>query len=197
MPDTIYVPREFLPLLRDEEPERWEQIVASDDPVVTRMNGPWSASSSSARWVMNFMLDALQLQPGMKILKIGTGTGWNAALIAAAGVVVTTIEIAGDIAEHARAAFGKAGLPDVVVVCGDGEVGVPEHAPHYRLIATAAVHTVPYAWVSQVSEGGLIVLLYSGKHDLSGLAVITVRDGTASGRVIHDKGWFMPMRGQA
>jgi protein-L-isoaspartate(D-aspartate) O-methyltransferase len=196
IPDTIYDPEDdYRPLHRRAEPDRWQEVVASDDPVIIKMNGPWSASSSSARWVMNAMLDALHLSAGMRVLEIGTGTGWNAALMAAAGAAVTTVEIDSELADHARIALTEAGYRSVQVIKGDGELGAPAHAPFDRLIATAAVHTIPYAWVSQVVDGGTIVVPYSGEHHSSGLAVLTVTDGAATGPVVHDQAWFMPMRG--
>jgi protein-L-isoaspartate(D-aspartate) O-methyltransferase len=159
------------------------------------MNGPWPASSSSARWIMNVMLAALRLHPGMRVLEIGTGSGWNAALMAEAGATVTSVEIDSALAEHARMVLAAAGYSGVRVIEGDGELGAPEYAPFDGLIATAAVHTIPYAWVSQVSDGGTIVVPYSGKHHPSGLAVLTVIDGVASGDIVHDQAWFMPMKG--
>lgn len=196
IPDTVYDPsREYEPFHRSEQPERWQQAVTSDDPVVIKMNGPWSSSSSSARWVMNLMLDALDLESGMRVLEIGTGTGWNAAIMAAAGAKVTTVEIDRELADHARSALVGAGCDDVQVICGDGELGEPEHAPYDRVIATASVQTVPYAWVAQTVEGGRIVLPYSGEHHPSGLAVLTVNDGMAAGEIVNDEAWFMPMKG--
>lgn len=77
---------------------------------------------------------------------------------------------------------------------------------HHRLSASANgskigigitfASAIPYAWVSQTGEGGRIVLPYSGPHHPSGLAVLTVRDGIGSGRIIDDNAWFMPMKGQ-
>jgi protein-L-isoaspartate O-methyltransferase len=84
----------------------------------------------------------------------------------------------------------------VQVICGDGELGVPDHAPYDRVIATVSVHTIPYAWISQTTEGGRIVLPYSGQHHPSGLAVLIVKGGTATGEIINDQTWFMPMKGQ-
>jgi len=196
IPGTIYDPADDTVICRADDPHRWEAAVASDDPLIIRMNGPWASSSSSARWIMNLMLDTLRLKPGMRVLEIGTGTGWNAAIMAAAGAKVTTIEIAQDLADHASAALLSAGHGDVQVICGGGELGVPEHAPYDRIIVTASVHTIPYAWVSQTAQGGRIVLPYSGQHHPSGLAVLVVRDGTATGEIINDEAWFMPMKGQ-
>lgn len=116
--------------------------------------------------------------------------------MAAAGAKVTTIEIDQELADHARAALLCAGYHDVRVICGNGELGVPDHAPYDRVIATASVHTIPYAWVSQATEGGRIVLPYSGQHHPSGLALLTVDGSTATGQIINDQAWFMPMKGQ-
>lgn len=196
VPATIYDPdADYRPVRRREEPVRWLELVESSDPVVIKMNGPWSSSSSSARWIMNIMLDALRLRPGMRVLEVGTGSGWNAALLAEAGATVTSVEIDSELAGHARTALATAGYSGVRIIEGDGELGAPEYAPFDGLIATAAVHTIPYAWVSQVTDGGTIVVPYSGKHHPSGLAVLTVVDGVASGGIVNDQAWFMPLRG--
>jgi len=209
IPDVIYVQREplgnLIAISRQDEPDLWEKQVASDDPIVTKLkpitlpDGSqlpfWPASSSSAPSIMNIMLDKLRLEPGRSVLEIGTGTGWNAAVMAKVGAIVTTVEIDADIAQGARAALDKAGYADVVVVTGDGELGAPERAPYDRLIATAAATTVPYAWVSQVNDGGLIVFPYTGDHCDHGIGVLTVRDGTAFGTVRSEgRAGFMPLR---
>src|SRR5215469_13870133 len=120
IPDTIYDPTDDTVIRRGDDPDRWAAAVASDDPVTISMSGPWAASSSSARWIMNLMLDSLDLEPGMNVMEIGTGTGWNAAIMAAAGAKVTTIEIDRDLADHASSALLDAGYPNVRVICGDG-----------------------------------------------------------------------------
>jgi protein-L-isoaspartate(D-aspartate) O-methyltransferase len=152
--------------------------------------------SSSAPWLMSRMLDALDMSPGMTVLEIGTGTGWNAALMAAAGAGVTTVEIDEDLAEHARTALDQAGFSDVLVVCEDGERGVPERSPYDRVLATASVHTVPYSWVEQTANGGLLVIPFTGPHHPLGLAVLNVAAGVASGRIVDDNIAFIPLRGQ-
>jgi protein-L-isoaspartate(D-aspartate) O-methyltransferase len=200
VPGTVYVQREelgdLLPVNREQEPEFWDKLVLSDEPVVTQLDSDgWPSSSSSARWVMNAMLANLDLHRGQRVLEIGTGTGWNAALMAAAGAIVTTVEIDNDLAAHARKALAQAGFADVVVIAGDGELGVPSRAPYERVICTAAAHSVPYEWVVQTVDGGVIVLPYTGVHHPRGLAVLTVSGQQASGRIV-DEAAFMPLRGQ-
>src|SRR5258708_10124360 len=100
------------------------------------------------------MLDAPDPRPGQHGLEIGTGTGWNAALMAAAGAIVTTIEIDEMIAIRAKAVLGKTGFSDVEVIHGDGEQGAASRGPFDRIISTAAAHTAPYQWLAQTAERG-------------------------------------------
>lgn len=207
IPDTIWKIGDdgyLYPIHRHDDPGIWEAAVSADEPVITQvadflsdgMRAGRLTSSSTAPWLMARMLQALDVKAGMAVLEIGTGTGWNAALLAAAGAAVTTVEIDQRMADHARQALRKAGFPGVEVVWGDGELGVADRAPYDRVIATAAVHTVPYPWVQQTVDGGLLVLPYTGRHHPCGLAVLSVVAGTASGRVVDDNAGFMPLRGQ-
>lgn len=138
------------------------------------------------------MLTALRLEAGMRVLEIGAGTGFNAACLATLGAVVTSIEVDPLIADRARA--NLAGY-DVEVVTGDGELGCPDRAPFDRVMATASTDTVPYAWVEQIADGGLIVAPYSGEHCGGALLVLTVADGVARGGA-EDEAYFMPLQGQ-
>lgn len=210
IPDLVWVydrdNASYHPLWRSEEPQAWEDLVASDEAVITQLapemygdgiSRPfWPTSSSSSPDAMNAMLDALDLQPGMSVLEIGAGTGWNAAVMAAAGAIVTSIEIDPDLADHARAALARAGFPCVVVVTGDGELGAPEQAPFDRLIATAAAHAIPYEWVRQCRDGARMVIPCAGPRYPYGLAVLTVRGGVAKGPIVSEHFAFMMLRGQ-
>ena len=83
------------------------------------------------------------------------------------------------------------------VVTGDGELGAPDRAPYDRLIATAAAVAVPYEWVRQINDEGLIVFPYTGEHCGHGLGVLTVRHGIASGTIRSEgQAGFMPLRGR-
>ncbi|MFB9963558.1 protein-L-isoaspartate O-methyltransferase family protein [Sinosporangium siamense] len=178
--------------------------MASDDPVITQVDdgelGKWGnvfpTSSSTALWLMERMFDALNLAPRMTVLEIGTGTGYNAAALAAMGSIVVSVEIDAGLAEAARRSLNRAGFADkVTVVVGDGELGAPGHAPFDRVIATAAAHTIPYPWVEQCKDGGRIVAPYTGEHNHGALMVLDVNKGRAVGRAV-DEAHFMPLRGQ-
>ncbi|MBB4933405.1 protein-L-isoaspartate(D-aspartate) O-methyltransferase [Lipingzhangella halophila] len=215
IPGTIYVRSEdtgwLVPLHRDDDPHRWRALVDSDQAVVTAVGydprlpehlrdpatgrGVMPTSSSSGRPVMARMLDALDLEPGMRVLEVGTGTGYNAALLAyiVGGGMVTSVESEPGLAEHARAALDTAGF-HVDVVTGDGAHGHPPGAPYDRVVATAAVHTLPYAWVAQTRPGGVLVVPWAPTFHPDGpLAVLTVgEDGTACGRFVGPA-HFMPL----
>jgi protein-L-isoaspartate(D-aspartate) O-methyltransferase len=117
-------------------------------------------SSSTQPAMMAIMLGQLGLAAGHRVLEIGTGTGYNAALmteiVGRSGSVVT-IDVDPDLVEQARATLAAAGFAGVTVVCGDGARGVPEHAPYDRIIVTAGVWDLPPQWLAQLAAGGRIV----------------------------------------
>jgi protein-L-isoaspartate(D-aspartate) O-methyltransferase len=117
-------------------------------------------SSSTQPAMMAIMLEQLGLAAGHRVLEIGTGTGYNAALMAEivgrSGAVVT-IDVDPDLVEQARATLVAAGFAGVTVVCGDGANGVPGHAPYDRVIVTAGVWDLVPQWLAQLGAGGRIV----------------------------------------
>ncbi|ACY99307.1 MULTISPECIES: methyltransferase domain-containing protein [Thermomonospora] len=207
IPDTIWVfeGEGMVPLSRADDPERWAAIVRSGEPVVIQVDDGksselplWPTSSSSAPEIVVEMLKALRLEAGMRVLEVGTGSGWNAALLAhlLGPQNVTTVEVDATLAVQARRALHRAGYP-VTVVADDGEKGYPPNAPYDRIIVTAAACEVPYAWVEQTRPGGLILVPWGPTvHPDDPLAVLTVSaDGMAEGRFVGPA-WFMPLRGQ-
>ncbi len=152
-------------------------------------------SSSSAPGVMAGMLEALDLQPEHRVLEIGTGTGYNAALLSrrvgAANVV--SIELDPGLADAARHALAELGLRPLVYA-GDGNLGVPESAPFDRIIATASVDHIPPAWIAQLAPDGAIIADLRGSLSGSLVRLTSVDDDVAEGRFLDLPGAFMPMR---
>jgi protein-L-isoaspartate O-methyltransferase len=194
-----------VPVNRHDDPGHWQELVDTSDAIITQVDegnlrdgrGFQPSSSSSALDVMALMLELLDSHPGMSVLEIGAGTGYNAALIAqkVAPGDVTTIEIDPGIAEHARAALGKTNLP-VTVVTGDGALGHADKAPYDRVMCTASALRVPYAWVKQTRPGGKIVLPVAGSFSQQAFACLTVdEDGRAQGR-FQGGASFMRLRNQ-
>jgi methyltransferase of FxLD system len=118
-------------------------------------------SASTQPTVMAVMLSQLGLAAGHRVLEIGTGTGYNAALIAR--IVgdqksVVTIDVVPDLTNQARVNLTAAGYGRVTVVCGDGAAGVPDHAPYDRIIVTTGTWDLATQWWAQLGPAGRIVL---------------------------------------
>lgn len=152
----LAVPRHlFLPGIPADEAYR-------DLPFVTKQDADGLAvSSSSQPSTMAMMLDMLGLRPGMRVLEIGAGTGYNAALMAhitGPGGSVVTVDIDGDVVLSARRNLASAGFDQVTVLHADGTAGSPEHAPFDRIIVTAGTGEIFPAWAGQLAAAGRIVM---------------------------------------
>ncbi len=167
------VPRHlFLP---DLPPDQAYQ----DDAIVTKRDADGQPiSSSSQPTIMAIMLDQLAVRPGHRVLEIGAGTGFNAALLA--NIVggrgsVTSVDLDADTVERARENLDAAGCDGVVLVTGDGAAGHPDRAPYDRIIATVGVWDLAPAWGEQLTRNGRLVV----PLDLHGVqrSVAFVRDG--------------------
>ena len=192
IPDTVWIrggDGRPVALRRVDDPERWLEACYDDAPIAVQLDdgantgAGYVSSTASMPTVIAQMLDAAELAPGLRTLEIGTGTGYNAALLASVvgTEYVTTIEIDAALANQAVAALESTGWP-VTVITGDGEKGYPENAPYDRVMATAAIHTVPHAWVEQTRPGGLVIAPFSTTFHSGALARLRVADdGTASG----------------
>ncbi len=133
-----------------------------DDAIVTKRNADGQPiSSSSQPAIMAIMLDQLTLAPGQRVLEIGAGTGYNAALmrhiVGPSGAVVS-VDIEADLVDRARGHLASAGYPDVTVVAADGADGYPPGAPYDRVIATVGVSDLAPAWLHQAGPGARIVV---------------------------------------
>ena len=112
----------------------------------------------SQPYIVAFMSEALQLEPTHRVLEIGTGSGYQAAVLAELAGEVYTIEIIGELATRAEATLRDAGYRNVTVRTGNGYLGWPEHAPYDRIMVTAAPDQVPPALVEQLKVGGLMAI---------------------------------------
>jgi protein-L-isoaspartate(D-aspartate) O-methyltransferase len=103
------------------------------------------------------MVAALGLTGGERVLEVGTGLGFQTAILARLARQVVSIERLADLAAQARANLAAAGVGRVTVVVGDGTLGVPEHAPYQAIVVSAASPWVPGPLVEQLTDGGRLV----------------------------------------
>lgn len=112
----------------------------------------------SQPFIVAFMTDLLDLEPDHRVLEVGTGCGYQAAVLAELARQVQTIEVVPELARRARATLLDLGYRNVVVHEGDGHAGLPDLAPFDRIIVTAAPDRVPPALVEQLAPGGRLVI---------------------------------------
>jgi protein-L-isoaspartate(D-aspartate) O-methyltransferase len=138
------------------------------------------ASCISVPTVVAMMLGQFDPQPGDRVLEIGAGTGYNAALLAelvGAGGSVTTIDIHPDVTDHARRALDSTGYERVRVLTGDGALGAPEHAPYDKIIVTVGPWDLPPAWFDQLAPGGTLVVPLHWRGQARSVAFVRQDDG--------------------
>jgi protein-L-isoaspartate O-methyltransferase len=216
VPRAVFLPERVWPFRdgraqpavdRATDPEGWLRAAQGGEPVITqwddgRHDGPepgtTATSSASQPGLVAKMLALLDVRPGMRVLEVGTGTGWNAGLLAhrLGDDSVVSVEVDPHVAEQARQALDRAGLhPEVVT--GDGAAGAPHRAPFDRLIVTAGVREIPPAWLRQVRAGGIILLPWGTPYThADALVRLGVGpDGTATGR-LRGLVEFMKLRDQ-
>ncbi|OZM71269.1 protein-L-isoaspartate carboxylmethyltransferase [Amycolatopsis antarctica] len=150
---------------REDTPEEWWSAVYANRPLTTQVgqldpdDNNLLPTSSSAPSVMVRMLEALRLDGGHRVLEIGTGTGYNAALLShrLGAEHVYSVDVDPTLVEAARDHLAELGFTPTLRVT-DGARGLPGHAPFDRIIGTCAVDRVPWAWVEQTVPGGLVLV---------------------------------------
>ncbi|MDT8915780.1 methyltransferase domain-containing protein [Amycolatopsis sp. PS_44_ISF1] len=189
-------------LITTDDP-RWLDMVYADEALTTQVRQVPAgttevsvpSSSSSKPSVMASMLELLQAREGHRVLEIGTGTGYNAALLShrLGSDMVGSIELDPDLADSARERLASTGRHPRIVV-GNGAAGWPEGGPFDRIIATCAVSSIPPAWIDQLAPEGRIV----APLDAATAGPLLVLDKTADDEVVGVidpfPALFMPLR---
>lgn len=127
----------------------------------------------SQPYIVAFMTQALELKPDSKVLEIGTGSGYQAAVCAEIAAEVYTIEIVEGLAKSAKERLKELGYPNVFVRAGDGYFGWREKAPYDAIIGTAAAGRVPPPLLEQLKPGGRMILPVEGRFGFQHLVLIT------------------------
>ncbi|HSR87572.1 MAG TPA: protein-L-isoaspartate(D-aspartate) O-methyltransferase [Pontiella sp.] len=112
----------------------------------------------SQPFMVAYMTQRVEVKPGMRILEVGTGSGYQAAVLAELGADVYSIEIIPELAQHACTVLAAEGYGAVHVMCGDGYRGWSQHAPFDAVIVTCAPNEIPEALIAQLTDGGRMIL---------------------------------------
>jgi protein-L-isoaspartate(D-aspartate) O-methyltransferase len=131
----------------------------------------------SQPYIVATICELLRLEGDEGGLDVGTGSGYQAAVLAELAKEVVTIERVPELAERAREALAAAGYERVEVFVGDGSLGVPERAPYDRIAVAAAAPSIPPALYSQLKEGGRLVLPRGGRWGQELVLVVRTPDG--------------------
>lgn len=178
------VPRhEFLPL-------RLRQEAYADYPLPIG-----HGQTISQPYIVAFMTEAIRPQPGEKILEIGAGSGYQAAILAQMGADVYTIEIVEPLAEMARQTLERLGYRNARVMHGDGYRGWPEHAPFDAIVVTCAPDKIPTDLVAQLKDGGRMIIPVGGGMDQELVLLRKQGDKIEKQSVLPVR--FVPMTGEA
>jgi len=170
-------------------PEGYRDLSYSDGPLPIG-----EGQTISQPYIVALMTELLGLKGGEKVLEIGTGSGYQAAVIAEIASEVYTIEIICPLAERAESTLNELGYENITVQCGDGYQGWKEHAPFDGIIVTAAPDHIPQPLVDQLKEGSRLVIPVG---DIFQELVVCVKTekGLKKTNVIPVR--FVPMTGEA
>ena len=181
------VPRHvFVPAVSAED-------VYTDRSIAIKLQDGIPISSSSQPAIMAEMIEMLALHGGERVLEIGAGTGYNAAVLAElvgpSGSVVT-IDVDDELVSAARRHLDDAGYPQVRTLCADGVHGEPSAAPFDRVIATVGVDAIPAAWIAQLRHGGRLVAPLTIRCQQKVVAFTRTSRGLESDAIV-DAGFIM------
>jgi protein-L-isoaspartate(D-aspartate) O-methyltransferase len=169
-------------------PEHLEKYAYADEPLPIGED-----QTISQPYIVAYMTEKLELDQNHKVLEIGTGSGYQAAVLAALSDSVFTIEIVDVLAKRAQGTLNKLGIENVFVRSGDGYKGWPEHAPFDAIIITAAPTKIPEPLVEQLRVGGRMILPL-GEYAQDLVLILKEKSGYSQQRLLPVR--FVPMTGE-
>ncbi len=151
----------------------------------------------SQPYIVASMVEALELRPQDRVLEVGTGTGYQAAILGELSAEVWTIERHAELADKAREILQRLGYSNVHVVTGDGSLGLAEQAPFDKILVAAAAPRVPETLVAQLADGGRLVVPVGSRAEQQVLVVrkmgeqtvVTPREGCRFVPLVGEQGW--------
>ena len=170
-------------------PEEMRELAYEDRPIPIG-----HGQTISQPYIVGLMTQELAVEPGQRVLDIGCGSGYQAAILGLLAGQVYAVERVPELAAQARLALAQCGADNVTVVVGDGTLGLAEHAPYDRILCGAAGPEVPPAWLEQLLDGGRIVMPL-GTPEQQELVAIEKRGGQILRRTLCGVR-FVPLIGE-
>ncbi|WP_010297549.1 protein-L-isoaspartate(D-aspartate) O-methyltransferase [Candidatus Odyssella thessalonicensis] len=170
-------------------PSQHQDMAYEDSPVPIGQG-----QTISQPYIVAFMSQAAQLKPTDKVLEIGTGCGYQTAVLSQLCAEVYTIEIIEELAKRAQRLFKTLGYHNIQSRIGDGYSGWPEHAPYNAILVTAAPQRLPQQLVTQLKEQGRLIIPVKVDHQQELIGVTKTEAGIQKEPLIPVK--FVPMTGQ-
>ena len=187
--------------------ERWKKVDATDpsnlpqiyqdDLLVTLIDDRGDPiSSSSMPTVMVQMIETLQVDKSHQVLEVGTGTGYNATILASLSAGCTTVDVEPSCVEHLHSIIDKFHIDGLSTFTVNGMQGYPSYGPYDRILITASAPTIPHAWIDQLAPGGRLVCDFAGSMEHAFLILSKDKHGHITGDIRPERLWFMPLYGE-
>ena len=158
-------------------PENMQSCAYDDSPLPIGLG-----QAISQPYIVAYMTEQLELSPGMKVLEIGTGSGYQAAVLAYLGCEVYTVELLEEHACKAKSTLTACNYDNVAVKAGNGYLGWPEEAPFDAIIVTAAPETIPPALIAQLGNHGRMIVPVGEEHAVQSLKLLIKQNGTVTAK---------------
>ena len=172
-------------------PDEVRSFAYNDHPLSIGYN-----QTISQPYIVAYMTAILELSPDDRVLEIGTGSGYQAAVLAEIVSEVYTIEIVEPLAKRAEKDLKRTGYTNITVIAGDGYRGFPEQSPYDAIIVTAAPEKIPSALIEQLSEGGRMIIPVGPNSYTQYLTLIEKKNGKVKKRSVLPVR-FVPFTGEA
>ena len=150
----------------------------------------------SQPYIVAVMTELLEVEPDDRVLDVGTGSGYHAAILATLGAHVWSIERHADLSRLAADALARAGIDNVTLAVGDGSRGLPDEAPFDGVVVTCAPEKIPQPLIDQLVVGGRLVIPVGEEHAVQRLMVVTKTESGALRETLMPVR-FVPMTGRA
>lgn len=174
-----------------------EEFISAEDIANTYGDYPLpigAGQTISQPYIVAVMVEALELRPDDRVLEVGTGTGYQAAILGELSAEVWTIERHPELADKAQAILQRLGYANIHVVTGDGSLGLPQHAPFNAILVAAAAPRIPETLVAQLADGGRLVVPVGSRQEQQ--VQVVKKTGNETAVSLRDPCRFVPLVGE-